>query len=117
MRQTRLLPEEGRIKTTEEEKNMETNVPEKRQPASGSPALPRRRINPDRALPRDENKIDLLARMLRRGDPLADAVDEELQTHGVDARQALEAGLRNGLATLHDVPAAVAALLREAETL
>src|SRR5260370_40370711 len=96
---------------------METNVPEKRQPASGSPALPSRRKNPNVTFVRDDGKTELLARMLRQGDPLADAVEEELQTHGVEARQALEAGLRNGLATLHDVPPAVAALLPEAETL
>src|SRR5260370_5384804 len=96
---------------------MKTNGPDEGDRAKGSPTLPSRRINPDVKLAHDDGKIDLLARMLRQGDPLADAVEEELRTHGVEARQALEAGLRNGLATLHDAPAPVAALLREAETL
>jgi len=96
---------------------MKTTDPDGGDPTQGSQALPSRRKNPNMRFAHDDGKIDLLARMLRQGDPLADAVDEELQTHGVEARQALEAGLRNGLATLHDVPAAVAALLREAETL
>jgi hypothetical protein len=96
---------------------MKTNGPDEGDHAKGSPTLPSRRINPDVKFAHDDGNIDLLARMLRQGDPLADAVEEELQTHGVEARQALEAGLRNGLATLHDAPAAVAALLREAETL
>jgi hypothetical protein len=96
---------------------MKTNGPDEGDRTKGSPALPSRRKNPNVRFAGDDGKIDLLARMLRQGDPLADAVDEELQTQGVEARQALEAGLRNGLATLHDVPAAVAALLREAETL
>src|SRR5260370_42327192 len=111
----------SRIRTrgslTRRRTGMKTTDPDGGDPTKGSQALPSRRKNPNVRFARDEGKIDLLARMLRQGDPLADAVDEELQTHGVEARQAREAGLRNGLATLHDVPAAVAALLREAETL
>src|SRR5260370_33109045 len=97
--------------------SMKTNGPDEGDRTKGKPTLPSRRINPDVKFAHDDSKLDLLARMLRQGDPLADAVDEELRTHGVEARQALEAGLRNGLATLHARPAAVAALLPEAETL
>ena len=85
--------------------------------ANGSSTLPSRRINPDVTLPRDDGKVDLLARMLRQGDPLADAVVEDLRAHGREARQALDTGLRDGLKTLRDVPPAIEALLRDVETI
>ncbi|WP_051947667.1 oxygenase MpaB family protein [Streptomyces scabiei] len=51
------------------------------------------------------------------GDALADAVIAELDLLGTPARQALDAGLRNGLASLHaPPPQAVAALLRQLES-
>ena len=75
---------------------MKTTDPDGDDPTKGSQALPSRRKNPNMRFARDDGKIDLLARMLRQGDPLADAVDEELQTHGVEARQALEAGSAMG---------------------
>lgn len=51
------------------------------------------------------------------GDPLADAVVAELDALGAPAREALDTGLRNGLASLSEPPPeAVAALLRQLET-
>src|SRR5262245_11219910 len=83
----------------------------------GFPALPKRRINPNVTFARDDGKIDLLARMLGQGDPLADAVVAELRMTGARGRNLLEAGLRDGLATLKDVPPAIEALLRQTETI
>ncbi|MDX3665024.1 oxygenase MpaB family protein [Streptomyces europaeiscabiei] len=51
------------------------------------------------------------------GDALADAVVAELDLLGTPAQQALDAGLRNGLASLYEPPPeAVAALLRQLES-
>ncbi|MFI1052744.1 oxygenase MpaB family protein [Streptomyces griseoruber] len=58
-----------------------------------------------------------LLTLLTAGDPLADAVIAELDLHGTPARQALDAGLSNGLAGLGtEPPTAVASLLRHLET-
>jgi hypothetical protein len=54
--------------------------------------------------------------LLTAGDPLADAVIAELDLHGPQARRALEAGLRHGLASLGGrPPKAIGALLRQLE--
>ncbi|GAA2015776.1 oxygenase MpaB family protein [Nocardiopsis rhodophaea] len=58
----------------------------------------------------------LVARGLRHGDPVADAVIAELDTLGREARASLDAGLRHGLDSLDSPPPAVAELLRESET-
>lgn len=62
-------------------------------------------------------EADLMAPLLTAGDPLADAVIAELDLYGPKARQALDAGLRKGLAGLDErPPEAVAALLKQVET-
>ncbi|MEV5956547.1 oxygenase MpaB family protein [Streptomyces sp. NPDC051987] len=61
--------------------------------------------------------VECAAPLLTAGDPLADAVIAELDLHGAKARQALDTGLRKGLAALDErPPEAVAALLRQTET-
>ena len=62
------------------------------------------------------SRADLLQWALQTGDPLADAAAEELHAHGRSARASLDAGIRNGLASLTDPPPAVEALLRHCET-
>ncbi|MGW0709424.1 oxygenase MpaB family protein [Streptomyces sp. NPDC002643] len=65
---------------------------------------------------RNGGQADDLVTMLTAGDPLADAVIAELDTVGPRARQALDAGLRHGLASLDErPPEAVAALLNQLE--
>jgi hypothetical protein len=96
---------------------MITTDPDGGDPTKGSPALPSRRKNPNVTFAGDDGKIDLLARMLRQGDPLADAVVAELRVVGAKGRNLLEAGLRDGLATLKDVPPAIEALLQQLETI
>ncbi|MFF4259945.1 oxygenase MpaB family protein [Streptomyces sp. NPDC001663] len=60
---------------------------------------------------------DHVVTLIAAGDPLADAVVAELDQHGAQARRALDAGLRKGLASLDaEPPTAVAALLRQLET-
>lgn len=62
-------------------------------------------------------KADRMAPLLTAGDPLADAVIAELDLYGPQARRALDAGLRKGLAGLDErPPEAVAALLKQVET-
>ncbi|SPF06659.1 oxygenase MpaB family protein [Streptomyces sp. MA5143a] len=62
-------------------------------------------------------KAERMASLLTAGDPLADAVIAELDAYGHRARQALNAGLRKGLAGLDEQPPeAVAALLKQVET-
>jgi cyclohexadienyl dehydratase len=51
---------------------MKTNGLDEGDRTEGSPALPSRRINPNVKFAHDDGKIDLLARMLRQGDPLAE---------------------------------------------
>lgn len=66
---------------------------------------------------RPSTKADRMAPLITAGDPLADAVIAELDLHGPKARQALDAGLRKGLAGLDERPReAVAALLKQVET-
>ncbi|MFI8836365.1 hypothetical protein ACIGPN_36115 [Streptomyces afghaniensis] len=66
---------------------------------------------------RPSMKADRMAPLLTAGDPLADAVIAELDLYGPKARQALDTGLRKGLAGLDDrPPKAVAALLKRVET-
>lgn len=62
-----------------------------------------------------ETRADLVHRALTTGDPLADAVVEEIHTGGKLVRAALADGIRNGVATLVDAPPAVAALLTDTE--
>lgn len=62
------------------------------------------------------SRAELLARTLRVGDPPADAVMKELAALGAPARRMLKKGIREGLASLTDPPPAIAALLRETET-
>ncbi|MFF4630077.1 oxygenase MpaB family protein [Streptomyces griseorubiginosus] len=62
-------------------------------------------------------KADRIAPLLTAGDPLADAVIAEFDLYGPEARRALDAGLRKGLARLDErPPEAVAALLKQVET-
>ncbi|WP_460062563.1 oxygenase MpaB family protein [Streptomyces sp. YKOK-I1] len=80
--------------------------PASTEPTAG-PEAPHRRPGPRR---------EQIARLLTAGDPLADAVTAELDRYGTAARQALETGLRRGLASLPErPPEAVAALLEEVE--
>jgi hypothetical protein len=59
----------------------------------------------------------MLARMLWRGDPLADAVIDECQALGSEARKALDRGIRHGLATLRTPPPRIESFFRQVETL
>lgn len=62
-------------------------------------------------------EADRSVTMLTAGDPLADAVITELDLYGTQARQTLDAGLRDGLARLDErPPEAIAALLEQSET-
>lgn len=58
----------------------------------------------------------LIERSLHVGDPLADAVIAELDESGSTARGLLSEGLQNGLSSIEAAPPAIAALLREAES-
>src|SRR5947209_1858367 len=83
----------------------------------GAQPMPSERTNPDLALHLSDEQCDLLARTIREGDPLADAVIKELDALGPESVKILDAGLRNGLASLPTVPPAIEALLRAAETI
>src|SRR5712692_8223142 len=83
----------------------------------GSLTLPSHRINPDMAFAPDDGRLELLARMLRQGDPLADNAFSEMVQLGRKGQEILAAGIQNGLATLTEVPPAIEALLRDAETI
>lgn len=62
-------------------------------------------------------QTDHLVTLLTTGDPVADAVVAELDLYGTHARQALDTGLRQGLASLDEQPpTAVSALLKELES-
>lgn len=56
-----------------------------------------------------------VGRMLRVGDPLADAVVAELPGLGQEGRLLLQKGIAHGLGSLSDPPPAIAAFLRSAE--
>jgi hypothetical protein len=90
--------------------------PDQDRRGNGSPPLPSQRINPDLLLARDADQIDLLARMLRRGDPLADAVIAEVRELGPGGQDSLDAALRNGPGMPRSVPPAIQAFLQEVET-
>jgi hypothetical protein len=62
-----------------------------------------------------ETRAGLVEGALTTGDPLADAVVEEIHAGGRLVRTALDAGIKDGLASLTDPPPAVAALLTQAE--
>ncbi|MEV1290801.1 oxygenase MpaB family protein [Pseudonocardia sp. NPDC049635] len=64
-----------------------------------------------------EARADLVGRALRTGDPLADAVVDEIRARGRAVREQFDRGIRHGLASLQDPPPAVAALLSSAESL
>ncbi|MEU6198569.1 oxygenase MpaB family protein [Streptomyces sp. NPDC047061] len=57
----------------------------------------------------------LVERSLHVGDPLADAVIAEMDELGAPARGTFNEGLEKGLASLQDVPPAIAALLAEVQ--
>ncbi|MBB6171873.1 hypothetical protein HNR23_001933 [Nocardiopsis mwathae] len=81
------------------------------------PSAPARLVNGEEArTAHPTSSIDLVARGLRLGDPVADAVIAELDALGREARATLDAGLRDGLDSLDSPPPAIAALLRECET-
>ena len=63
------------------------------------------------------SRADLVGCALVTGDPLADAVVEEIHSGQPGVNAALNAGVRHGLESLTDAPLAVAALLASAETL
>lgn len=64
-----------------------------------------------------EDRADLLEWALHTGDPLADAVVEEIHHNGTKTRAALNQGMAAGLASLDDPSPAVAAFLTETEKL
>ncbi|MDT5259777.1 MAG: hypothetical protein QOD10_4857 [Mycobacterium sp.] len=64
-----------------------------------------------------QSRADLLGVALTTGDPLADAVVEEIHAGGRDVRHQLDSGIRHGLASLDAPPPAVAALLASTENL
>ncbi|MET8471225.1 oxygenase MpaB family protein [Streptomyces sp. NPDC006422] len=61
------------------------------------------------------SRADLAAWALTTGDPLADAVVEEIHHGGRVVRAAFQKGLADGLASVEDPPDAVAALLAQTE--
>lgn len=64
-----------------------------------------------------ESRADLMAWALTTGDPLADALVEEMRERGLpESRALLARGLQDGLASLTDPPPALAALLSQTET-
>ncbi|MEU6371532.1 oxygenase MpaB family protein [Streptomyces sp. NPDC046909] len=62
-----------------------------------------------------DERMALIERSLKAGDPLADAVIAEMDELGAPARRLFNEGLKNGLASLDDAPPAIAALLREVQ--
>ncbi|MER5674266.1 oxygenase MpaB family protein [Pseudonocardia alni] len=65
-----------------------------------------------------ETRADLMQWALTTGDPLADAVVAEMHEIGMStARPLLVRGIEDGLDALHDPPPALAALLKDTETL
>lgn len=77
---------------------------------------PERVIDLAAARQRHTPQAEQLVALLTAGDPLADAVVVELDLYGRQARQALDTGLKGGLASLDDQPpTAITALLKELE--
>jgi hypothetical protein len=62
------------------------------------------------------SRADLVGWALVTGDPLADAVVEEIHSGEPGVNAALNEGVRHGLESLTDAPPAVAALLASAQT-
>jgi hypothetical protein len=62
------------------------------------------------------SRAGLVGWALVTGDPLADAVVEEIHSGQPGVNAALDAGVRHGLGSLTDAPPAVAALLASTET-
>ena len=62
------------------------------------------------------SRADLVGCALVTGDPLADAVVEEIHSGQPGVNAALNAGVRHGLESLTDAPPAVAALLASTQT-
>lgn len=81
-----------------------------------APSAPERAVDLDTARTRHGDRVDLLLRSLRVGDPLADAVIVEFDELGRSARAALQRGLTDGRASVPDAPPAVDALLAHVET-
>src|SRR5882724_8372239 len=79
--------------------------------------IPGRVINLDEARVRHGDKADRMVRMLKVGDPLADAVMVEMDALGKEGRRILNAGLADGLETLTERPPAITALLQQLETM
>jgi hypothetical protein len=84
-------------------------------PKNVSP-VPERIVGLAAARSRHGDRVDLLLRALRVGDPLADAVIVEFDELGRSARAALQRGLAEGRASVPDAPPAVDALLADVET-
>ncbi|MFI9388049.1 oxygenase MpaB family protein [Kutzneria sp. NPDC052558] len=63
-----------------------------------------------------DGRAELVGDALVTGDPLADAVVEEIHTDGRQVRAKLQHGIEHGLAAVDAPPPAVAALLRQTET-
>ncbi|MFF7475727.1 oxygenase MpaB family protein [Streptomyces sp. NPDC008092] len=84
--------------------------------AQDCPQPPQRLVNFDAARAKHGEKADAMARMLDVGDLLADAVITELDALGKDGRLILNRGLTDGLDSLDNPPPAIAALLRQLET-
>lgn len=61
-------------------------------------------------------RADLIGRALITGDPLADAVVEEIHAGGREVRAKLQQGIEHGLVAVDGPPPAVAALLEQTET-
>lgn len=84
--------------------------------SNDAPPAPERVVDPAAARTRHGDRVDFLLRMVRVGDPLADAVIAEFDELGRPARAALQHGLAQGRASVPDAPQAVDALLAQAET-
>ncbi|MEU9168729.1 oxygenase MpaB family protein [Streptomyces sp. NPDC048420] len=77
---------------------------------------PERVIDLEAARQRHTSQTEHLVVLLTAGDPLADAAVAELDLHGTPARQALDMGLKEGLASLGEhSPTAITALLKDLE--
>lgn len=63
-----------------------------------------------------EGRAELVGRALTTGDPLADAVVQEIHAGGREVRAKLHKGIEHGLASVDDPPPGVAALLTQAES-
>ncbi|MFV0446127.1 MAG: oxygenase MpaB family protein [Planctomycetaceae bacterium] len=78
--------------------------------------LPTNRINPEARIDESNPAVQMVARMVRAGDPLADALAAKLKELGPVGRKQFDEGLANGLASLSDPPEELANLLRHMES-